>query len=135
MIIRDIWSPEKNATYHTLEMPSDVWELFKDFLARSPERVEIEELDEQRRSVKLSTRWAVEFLSKKDYHQHWDLELKEIYTGVPMSVYRDVARTLRLDVIRAAPLRNDWIVENRWRNGVRGALPEFTNQLIVLGKM
>ena len=134
IIIRDVWSPENDVTRHTLEMSPDAWDLFKDLLARNPHPVEAEGLNEQQRSVKLSTRWVVEFLSKKDYRLHWDLELKEIYTAVPISTCCDIAQTLRLEVIHATPLRNNWIVENRWRQGVRGELPEFTNQLVVLGK-
>lgn len=134
IVVRDVWSPERGAPERTLEMDDDVFALFRDFLARTPEPVEADSLDERRRSARLSTRAAVEFLSKKDYRQHWDLELREVYTATPLSAYREIAAALKLEVTHAAAVRNDWIVENRWRNGVRGDLPEFTNQLVVLSK-
>lgn len=134
VIIRDIWSPEPGPPSHELEMEPAVWSLFLDFRKRSPKPIECEGIDEGRRIVRLSTRTAVEFLSKKDYGQHWDLELREVYSQVPLSEYRNIARTLKLDVIHADPVRNDWIVENRWAVGVRGDLPKFTNQLVVFSK-
>jgi SAM-dependent methyltransferase len=134
MIIRDIWSPEPGPPAHALSMDPDVWALFEDFCARSPGPVDADAVDPGRRSVRLSTRSAVEFLSKKDYRLHWELELHEVYCALPLSFYREAASTLKLTVVHAAPARNAWIVENRWSRGVRGELPEFTNQLVVLEK-
>ncbi len=132
IVIRDLWAPEPGPAAHSLEMDPAVWELFVDFRKRCPVAVEAEETGP--RQVRLSTRWAVEFLSKKDYRLHWELELKEVYTSVPLSAYIDIARTLQLDVLCAEARRNDWIIENRWASGVRGDLPPNTNQVIVLQK-
>jgi SAM-dependent methyltransferase len=132
IIIRDLWAPEPGPAAHTLEMEPEVWDRFGDFRSRFPIPVEASEAGP--RTVRLSTRWAVEFLSKKDYGRHWDLEMKEVYTSVPLSAYREIAASLKLQVMHAAPIRNDWIVAHRWSIGVRGNLPEFTNQIIVLSR-
>jgi SAM-dependent methyltransferase len=134
IIVRDVWAPEPGPPQHQLEMEPAEWDLLADFVARSPVPVELGERDDQRRSVRLSTRGAVEFLSKKEYNQHWDLELQEVYASVPLSAYEAIARVLKLEIVHAAPVRNEWIVEHRWRRGIRGELPEFTNQVVVLGK-
>jgi hypothetical protein len=135
IIIRDLWAPEPGEPVHTLTMDESAWARFLDFQQRCPHHVALADLDPGRRSVRLSTRWAVEFLSKKDYVQHWDLELGEVYTSVPLSAYREMAAALRLKVVAAEPLRNEWIIRNRWQAGVAGNLPEFTNQRVVLEKV
>lgn len=65
VIIRDIWSPEPGAPCHELEMDPPVWSLFLDFCARTPRPIECDAIHEARKSVRMSTRTAVEFLSKK----------------------------------------------------------------------
>jgi SAM-dependent methyltransferase len=132
IIVRDMWAPERDARRFEYEMDADVWLRFLDFLERTPRPVEVEDVNEARRSARMSMRTAAEFLSKKDYVQHWELELKEVFTSVPLSAYREIARTLRLNVVRAEPMRNEWIVANRLMKGVRGEPPPFTNQLVVL---
>lgn len=132
IIIRDMWSPEPGPPAHTLTFDPANWLLFADFRARFPGPVDV--VDWGDRTVQLSTRTAVEFLSKKDYRLHWELELREVYCSVPLSVYEEIARTLRLRLVHAAPVRNDWIIANRWAAGVTGDLPPSTNQVIVLEK-
>jgi len=134
LVVRDLWSPEPGPPVDRLEMDPEVWKLFLDFRKRTPLPIECAEVDEAARSVRLSRRTAVEFLSKKDYVRHWDLELREVYTALPLSFYGDVARTLKLRPVHAAPVRNDWTVRNRFMSGVRGDIPEFTNQVVVLEK-
>jgi len=134
IIVRDIWSPEPDKPRWRLEMEPEVWDLFLDLHDRSPEPLRCDELDSARRTARFSTAAAVELLSKKDYRQHWELELKERYTSVPLSTFHEVAHTLELNILHAEPSRNNWIVENRWRKDVRGELPGFTNQLVVLEK-
>jgi SAM-dependent methyltransferase len=134
IIVRDIWSPEPGDPELLLEMDADPWTKLKDLLERCPVPLDVVDLDESARKARFSTQAAVEFLSKKDYGQHWELELKEVYTSVPLSMYRDIAATLKLEVVHAQPVRNDWIVKNRWAKDVKGELPEFTNQVIVLQK-
>ena len=133
IIIRDLWAPEPDTPCRRLRMDTEVWDLFMDFRRRFVGPVEAE-INEPHRSARCSTRTAAEFLSKKDYRQHWDLELKEVYASVPLSAYREIASTLRLEIVHAEPVRNDWIIKNRWSRGVVGDLPEFTNQVVVLGK-
>lgn len=132
IVIRDLWSPEPGPAVHTLEMEPDAWDLFGDFCSRFPLPVDWSQAGP--RTARLSTRWAVEFLSKKDYRLHWDLEMKEVYTSIPLSAYREMAAALRLQVLRAEPIRNDWVVRHRWSAGVQGNLPDFTNQVIVLSR-
>ncbi|HZN54270.1 MAG TPA: class I SAM-dependent methyltransferase [Candidatus Polarisedimenticolaceae bacterium] len=134
VIIRDIWSPEPGPPTHDLEMEPAVWARFQDFRARFPGRLGSDGMNESRRTARMSAMTAVEFLSKKDYGRHWELELKEVYCQVPLSAYGEIAAKLELNVLHSQPVRNDWIVENRWKAGVRGDLPKFTNQLVVLSK-
>jgi SAM-dependent methyltransferase len=134
IIVRDIWSPEPGPPAHDLELSPPVWEQFVDFCDRFPGDVEVDRMQAGSRSVRMSTRTAVEFLSKKDYKQHWDLELKEVYCGLPLSAYRQYASLQDLEVVHCEPVRNPWILEFRWGLGVRGDIPKFTNQLVVMAK-
>lgn len=134
IIIRDIWSPEPGPPIHGLEMEPAVWALFQDFRGSFPGQIDCDGMTKGKRRARLSTQTAVEFLSKKDYDKHWELELKEVYCQVPLSAYGEMARRLELEVLHSEPVRNDWIVQNRWKKGVRGDLPKFTNQLVVLAK-
>jgi SAM-dependent methyltransferase len=133
IVVRDIWAPEPDEPRRALAMDEETWAIFRDFVARSPRPVEAA-LDEERREARVSTRTAVEFLSKKDYRRHWDLEVAEVYTSVTIGALAAIAAGLGLAVAHAAPVRNDWIIENRWRRGVRGDLPEFTNQVVVFAR-
>ena len=136
IIIRDIWSPEADAEVVELEFEEDTYERFVDFSCKWPERkgalTEMTHIGPYRGYVPL--RVAVEFLAKKDYVQHWELELREVYTALPLSFYREVASVLGLTVREAKLIKNDWIIENRWSKGVRGDLPPYTNQFIVFEK-
>ncbi len=136
IIIRDIWSPEEDGATLELEFDPETYQRFWDFASRWPESrgpVTVMHYTGTRRGH-LPMRVAVEFLAKKDYVQHWELELREVYTALPLSFYREVASVLGLTVLEAKPIRNDWIIENRWSKGVSGDLPPYTNQLIVLEK-
>lgn len=137
IIIRDIWSPEEDGTTLELEFDPNTFRRFWDFESRWPESkgncVTVMNYTGTRHGH-LPARVAVEFLAKKDYVQHWDLELREVYTALPLSFYREIATVLGLTVREAKPIRNDWIIENRWSKGVTGELPPYTNQLIVLEK-
>src|SRR5262245_4561091 len=96
IIVRDLWSPEPGPPQVRYAFEPPVWTLFEDFRTRSPKLIECAEVDAASRSARLSTRTAVEFLSKKDYGQHWDLELREVYTALPLSLYREMAGALKL---------------------------------------
>lgn len=142
IIIRDIWSP-KYMKDEMLELVMDEptakkLDYFIDNAACQPARSSIDwrgPAGNGKTIVRLKTKDAVEFLSKKDYNQHWDLELKEVYTSVPMSEIRLMANALGLRVAEARPIRNDWIIRNRWHDGVEFDDSRlFTNQLVVLEK-
>lgn len=137
IIIRDIWSPEEDGARLELEFDPETYQRFWDFGSRWPESkdngVTVMQYTGTRRGL-LPMRVAVEFLAKKDYVQHWDLELGEVYTALPLSFYNEVAKVLGLAVRKADAIRNDWIIENRWSKGVTGELPPYTNQLIVFEK-
>ena len=134
VIIRDIWSPEGNAGDIELTLDVESWDRLSDLSDRTPMPLEITARDPTRRAVQMSMRTAVEFLAKRDYVHHWDLEIREVYTALPLSTYRTLAADLGLDVVVAEPIRNRWIIDNRWRRNIEGNVPEFTNQLIVLEK-
>lgn len=140
IIIRDIWSPEPGHDgtppyQYRFQLTPTCLERFRDFIKKSPQYFpHLGKAYNPKRIISLTEAGAVEFLSKKEYIQHWDLELKEIYTSIPLSVYSSIAKTLKLKVIEAKLIRNEWIIQNRWTKGVKGQLPPFTNQLIVLEK-
>ena len=134
MIVRDIWSPEPGDPVHALRMEEAAFAKFIDLIERCPVPLDVSDVDKAARTARLSTQAAVEFLSKKDYDQHWELELREVYTSVPLSFYRETAATLKLKVVHAAPVKNEWILKNRWAKGVSGDLPEYTNHVVVLEK-
>ncbi len=134
IIVRDIWSPEPGDPVHALQMDEPAFAKFVDLIERCPVPLDVSDVDRGARTARLSTQAAVEFLSKKDYDKHWELELKEVYTSVPLSFYRETASTLKLKMVHAAPVKNEWILSNRWVNGVKGDLPEYTNHVVVLEK-
>ena len=57
-----------------------------------------------------------------------------MYTKVPLSLYREAASTLGLEVLFAEPTRNEWVWTHRLSAGVSGAIPDRTNQIVVLAK-
>lgn len=140
IIIRDIWSPEDNSMYYSFEFAPHVLKRAKDFLRRRPPVGPTGHVwsREECTWVGFPEPLAVEFLSKKDYIDHWNLELKEVYTQLPLSLYRQLADVLGMKVVVAKPLCNKWIINNRWTKGVLTGpqgFPEYTNQLIVLEKV
>lgn len=81
---------------------------------------------------------AVEFVLRKDYQQDWETEVLEEYTYFTQSEFESVFHRCGLRILISAPLRNPWIVRNRFAGKFRifdkgGALQEFpaTNYLLV----
>lgn len=147
LVIRDIWSPEPGGLNDlSLTMEKAVADKLRDYeqkiLALRPDDNDLLPWDwDGGATAHMSVRLAVEFLSKKDYNEHWDLEVREIYTGVPMSEIERMAKPLGLRLLEAKPVLNGWIVENRWSRGAQwswnfGRVGQlFTNQLVVLEKI
>lgn len=151
IIIRDIWTPQSNCINNIRLFVDNATftkarELSKYHIERHPVDNDLNMYDyvipDNRESgtyeIVCGLRFAVEFLSKKDYTGHWKLELGETYTSVKISELVEMAGALGLNVIHAEPMTNKWIIKNRWKKGVRilmrGKMEMYTNQLIVLEK-
>ena len=151
IIIRDIWSPESNIINNVRMFmgKSDfdkAHELSSYQMKNHPIDNDLNMFDyvfpDNRESgtyeVVCGPRFAVEFLSKKDYTGHWKLELAETYTSVKISELREMAASIGLKVIYAEPIVNNWIMKNRWKKNIKILMRDkfelYTNQLIVLEK-
>ncbi len=87
---------------------------------------------------KLSLRHATEFILRKDYRRDYKKETKEEYTYFTQVEFEDLFGRLGLRVLASTPLRNPWIVNNRYKGklalwSVSGEALEFpaTNYIIV----
>jgi SAM-dependent methyltransferase len=83
-------------------------------------------------------RRAVEFVLRKDYRRDWETEVKEEYTYFSQPEFEALFARLGLRVVCSAPIRNPWIVANRYvgkfeLRSVDGAPMELppTNYIIV----
>jgi len=65
--------------------------------------------------VKLPLRLAVEFVLRKDYRADWRTEIMEEYTYATQAELEAAYRRMGLRVIASVPIRNPWIVRNRFR--------------------
>lgn len=90
------------------------------------------------RRYRLAHKHAVEFVLRKDYRADWEAEVKEEYTYFSQAQFEALFARLGLRVLASTPLRNPWIVRNRFvgRFELRdesGALLPYppTNYLIV----
>ncbi len=86
----------------------------------------------------LAARHALEFVLRKDYRADWPLEVQEEYGTLSQTGYEALFAELGLRVLASTPLRNPWIVRNRFRGcfswrEVGGAAAELppTNYVIV----
>ena len=57
---------------------------------------------------------AVEFVLRKDYRNDWDTEVMEEYTYATQSELEQAYADLGLRVLASTPIRNPWIVRNRF---------------------
>lgn len=69
--------------------------------------------------VKLPLRLAVEFVLRKDYRADWRTEIMEEYTYATQAELEAAYRRMGLRVIASVPIRNPWIVRNRFRGKFR----------------
>ncbi len=87
---------------------------------------------------RLSLRHATEFILRKDYRRDYKKEAKEEYTYFTQEEFEDLFGRLGLRVLTSSPLRNPWIVNNRYKGklalwSASGDAIEFpaTNYIIV----
>jgi len=62
---------------------------------------------------------AVEFIRRKDYYPNWEIELQEEYGYYTQKEFEEVFRNLGLRIIISAPVYNQWIINNRYKNQFR----------------
>ena len=77
----------------------------------------VEEIDPPEpgtRRFRLSHKWAVEFLLRKDYRADWDVELLEEYTYFTAAEFADELARAGARLLNATPYWNPWIVANRF---------------------
>lgn len=89
------------------------------------------------RRYRLSRKLAAEFVLRKDYRTDWESEVQEEYTYFTQEQFEAVFASLGMRLLASTPLRNPWIVENRFEGKVAlrscdGEPEEFppTNYLI-----
>lgn len=71
------------------------------------------------RSVRCALRDAQEFILRKDYRADWDVELLEEYCYWTQAEFIAALERRGMRAVTAAPIRNPWIVANRYRDRVR----------------
>jgi SAM-dependent methyltransferase len=62
---------------------------------------------------------AAEFVLRKDYRADWAMELREEYTYATQQELEATFAELGLRVLASTPIRNPWIVKNRFRGQFR----------------
>lgn len=80
--------------------------------------------DEGWQRFSLDKRMAVEFLLRKDYRADWVSEAKEEYTYFTQADFEACYAALGLRVLASSPIRNPWIVRNRFVGKFRWQTPE-----------
>lgn len=70
------------------------------------------------RRFRLAHCHAVEFLLRKDYRRDWAQEVKEEYTWATQRECERLFRGLGLRLLASTPIRNPWILLNRWHGKV-----------------
>ncbi len=71
----------------------------------------------------LDHRMAVEFILRKDYRRDWESEVKEEYTYFTQERFETCYAGLGLRVLASSPIRNPWIVRNRYVDKFRLTTP------------
>ena len=70
------------------------------------------------RRYRVGHKHAVEFVLRKDYRADWESEVKEEYTYFTQAEFEACFRRLGLRVLASTPIRNPWIVRNRFRGQI-----------------
>lgn len=71
------------------------------------------------RRYRLSRRVAAEFALRKDYRQDWESEVQEEYFIYDRRRFEQLFRTMGLRILASTPIRNPWIVRNRFEDKLR----------------
>jgi len=82
----------------------------------------LEEIDPRNpgtRLFRLPHKWAAEFVLRKDYRSHWDVELFEEYTYFTADEFVDELTRAGGRLLSAEPYWNPWIVKNRFKGKFR----------------
>lgn len=91
----------------------------------------LEELDARvagTRLFRVPHKWATEFVLRKDYREHWDVELLEEYSYFTAEEYVEELNAAGGRLLCAEPYWNPWIVKNRFEGKFR-FLDDSGNQL------
>jgi SAM-dependent methyltransferase len=135
LVVRDFVAPEDGDSPVVLELPDSdgdgsedpascssaalLLRFSREFRSLSPAPgFACEELVATRggwRRFRITHRHAVEFLLRKDYRRDWAQEVKEEYTWSTQSGCEALFSHLGLRILASTPLRNPWIVRQRWR--------------------
>ena len=146
LIIRDFLRPQASLVH--LELPEATAQLFRKFskefrfLRPEPKRgFSYRELGFSQDGwaiFETMSQFAVEFLLRKDYREDWKTEILEEYTYFTQLEFERVFQSMGLRLLASTPLRNPWIVRNRFEGKFRlkdtegSQLPyPATNYLIV----
>jgi ubiquinone/menaquinone biosynthesis C-methylase UbiE/nicotinamide mononucleotide adenylyltransferase len=70
-------------------------------------------------TVRLSAHDANEFLCKKDYLKHWDIEIHEEYGALTVGEWRAALARNFFGVLTITSYVNAWILQNRYRDHVK----------------
>ncbi len=96
---------------------------------------------EKTRLFRLPHKWALEFIHRKEYREHWNEELKQEYTFFTWADYRREFARFGMRMVYSAPYWNPWVVKKSYDgkfqlyNEQGGALnPPATNYFIVAQK-
>ena len=122
LIIRDFLRPEPKDVI--LELPPDTTELFRKFSQEFrfllPEErrgftySELPRANDGWHRFQLEHRLAVEFVLRKDYTTDWQTEVLEEYTYFTQAEFEALFRAQGLRILASTPIRNPWIVRNRF---------------------
>lgn len=66
------------------------------------------------RRYRLSLHHATEFILRKDYRQDWEAEVREEYGYFTQAEFEAAFARLGLRMLASTPIRNPWILRNRW---------------------
>ena len=122
LIVRDFLRPDPGMVI--LELPVSTVELFKRFSREfrfllPPEKrgfkyQELEQAADGFHRFQLPHQLAVEFVLRKDYTTDWATEVQEEYTYFSQQDFEQLFHTLGLRTLASTPIRNPWIVRNRF---------------------
>lgn len=127
LIIRDFLRPESGKVF--LDLPLDTVPIFERFarefrfLKEQEDRgIAYRYVDSQEKNwkrIELEAAHAVEFVLRKDYLEDWETEILEEYTYFTQAEFEAALRKHGMRILASTPLRNPWIVKNRFEGKFR----------------